>query len=147
MLPSTPFAVRFVLSVTLGSYLSKSFGSSSSGCLMSFKLPVPPTTTLTLTGEPALTSVLSSWAEILNRPTPPENWAGLFGRGSTWILMPGASTSLFSSIYPEPPFKKASKGSTFLFSWTTTPLNVMGGISKSPVICGYITYWLHVTQW
>ena len=146
MLPSKPFVVSLVLSVTFGSYLSKSFGKVTTGCLMSLRFPLPPTTTRNVTGVPALTLLLRSCEDIEKRPTPPEKSAGFCGSGSTCISIAGATMFRFTSIYPEPPLKNASNGSTLRFCITTTPLNVRLGIVILPVICGYITYWLHVTQ-
>ena len=146
MFPSRPLAVSFVLSVTFASYLSKSFGKSTTGCLINFKFPFPPMTTRKVTGLPALTSFLSICAEILNLPTPPEKLAGRVGNGSTSTDKLGATMLHFTSTYPEPPLKKASKGSTARFCWMTVPSKVILGISSFPVICGYITYWLHVTH-
>ena len=134
MLPSRPLAVTFVLSVTFGSYLSKSLGKLTTGVLMSFKLPFPLTTTRNVNGSLALISVLFSCALMLNTPTPPENVAGLAGRGNTFSVIPGATMSRFTSTYADPPLKKASTGSTSLFCCTTDPLNTMLGIFNAPDI-------------
>ena len=140
MLPVTPSAVSFVLSVILGSYFSKSFGRLSSGCLSSFILPTPLTTMRTLTGSPALTVFLSTEDDTVKCPTPPEKPAGLAGSGNTFIATLGALMLFFTSIYPEPPLKNASKGSTVVFCCITMPLNVRLGMVSFPDICGNMTY-------
>ena len=134
MFPATPFVVSFVLSVIFASYLSKFLGNATTGCFINFRFPVPPIITLNVIGSLAFTSFLFNWALMLNFPTPPEKLAGRLGSGSTWIVIPGAFIARFTSMYPEPPFKNASNGSTLRFCCITVPLNVMLGISSLPVI-------------
>ena len=134
MLPSNPFPVNFVLSDDFGEYLSKSFGNWTTGCFISFRLPLPLITTRNVTGSLAVTIFLFNELEMENVPTPPENPAGRVGKGNTLTLTEGATIFLFTSMYPEPPLKKASNGSTFVFSCTIMPLNVIDGISNFPVI-------------
>ena len=98
ILPVTPSGVSLVLSVILASYFSKSLGTLSSGCLRSFMLPTPLTTTLTLTGSPAFTLFLSIDDVMVKCPTPPEKPAGLVGRGITSIFTLGAVKSFFTSM-------------------------------------------------
>ena len=90
--------VSLVLSVTFGSYLSKSFGTLITGCFISFRLPEPLMIIRIEMGSLAFVSVLSSWAEIVNLPTPPEKFAGRWGSGSTWISMLGATIFFLTSM-------------------------------------------------
>ena len=146
MFPSMPLVVSWVLSVTFTSYLSKLLGKFTVGAFSSLRFPAPLTTMRRLSGSPVFTSFLFSCAEMVKLPTPPEKLAGRVGNGSTCKVSPGASISFFTSTYPAPPLKMASKGSTFRFLCTTIPSNLMLGIFSSPLIWGYITYWLHVTH-
>ena len=144
MFPSAPFVVNCVLSVTFTSYDSNSFGIWIIGCLINFKFPAPLTTTRIVTGLPAFISFLSNCAERLKWPTPPEKSAGRLGKGKTLIANPGATISLLIFVLP-PSIPKASNGLN-VFDSCMTPWNVNGGTFNVPVICGYITYWLQVTQ-
>ena len=116
MLPSAPFVVSCVLSVVLMSYASNPLGSWMMGCRISFRLPVPLTTTRMVTGSPAFTSFLFSWAERLKWPTPPENSVGRAGKGRTLTVSPGATMFFLMFVVP-PSIPKASNGLKPLDSW------------------------------
>ena len=82
----------------LGSYLSKSFGKSNTGCFKSFKFPTPLTTTRKTTASPLFTTFLSKEEDIVNEPTPPEKFAGLLGNGRTVIDNEGAFIAFLISV-------------------------------------------------
>ena len=110
--PSTPLDVTFVLSITLGSYLSNSIGKSTLGCFNNFKFPFPFTRTCRVRASPTLLPFPIKLAEIAKCPTPPEKFCGALGKGNTVKSKVGDFITFSTSSKFEPPFKNSSIGST-----------------------------------